>query len=177
MCCRTRCRIASDAGSVCRRPGLCRLSHREPPQRPGTNARRHSTLTSHTRRCVGGPQQMNLESLLRFRAVAVSNTSSLAPLKPRSRRRSSLRMRFICTNLTSTFLRSRHECWKAWVLARVRTCSCPSSSMSRETRDVPGRQPTSVAAGRAYRVLALSYAATSALARAATLGDRRSGLV
>ena len=134
MCCRTRCRIASDAGSVCRRPGLCRLSHREPsPQRPGT--KRSTPLDGYAAHSPvrGGPPQMNLASLLRFCAVAVSNTSSLAPLKPRSRRRSSLRMRFICANLTSTFLRSRHESWKASVLARARTCSRTSSSMSRET--------------------------------------------
>ena len=47
MCCRTRCRIASDAGSVCRPPGLCRLSHREPsPQRPGT--KRSTPLDAHS---------------------------------------------------------------------------------------------------------------------------------
>ena len=112
----------------------CRLSHREPsPQRPGT--KRSTPLDAYAAHSPvrGGPRQMNLASLLRFCAVAVSNTSSLAPLKPRGRRRSSLRMRFICANLTSTFLRSRHESWKASVLARARTCSRTSSSMSRET--------------------------------------------
>jgi len=47
MCCRTRCRIASDAGSVCRRPGLCRLSHGAPsPRRPG--AKRSTPLDAHS---------------------------------------------------------------------------------------------------------------------------------
>jgi len=36
-----------------------------------------------------------------FWAVGVSNTSSLTPLKPRSRRRSSLMMRVICANRIS----------------------------------------------------------------------------
>ena len=43
----------------------------------------------------GGGRQRNLTSRLRFCAVAVSRTSSLAPLKPRSRSRSSLKMRFM----------------------------------------------------------------------------------
>jgi hypothetical protein len=38
---------------------------------------------------------------------------SLTPLKPRSRNRSSLRMRFMCANRISTFLRSRRDCLKA----------------------------------------------------------------
>ena len=42
-------------------------------------------------------------------------------LKPRSRSRSSLRMRFICANRTSIFLRSRRDCWKASVLASALT--------------------------------------------------------
>ena len=76
---------------------------------------------------------MNLTSRLRFCAVAVSSTSSLAPLKPRSRSRSSLRMRFICANRISIFLRSRRDCWKASVLASVRTRSRTSSLTSRVT--------------------------------------------
>jgi hypothetical protein len=60
-----------------------------------------------------------LASSRRFCAVAVSSTSSLTPLKPRSRSRSSFRMRFMCANLISIFLHSRRDCWKASVLARA----------------------------------------------------------
>ena len=42
-------------------------------------------------------------------------------------------MRFICANRISTFLRSRHDCWKASVLASARTWSRTSSSISRVT--------------------------------------------
>src|SRR5215210_9525774 len=80
-----------------------------------------------------GARQRNLASRLRFCAVAVSSTSSLAPLKPRSRSRSSLRMRFICANRISTFLRSLLDCWKASVLANARTRSRISSLRSRVT--------------------------------------------
>ena len=44
---------------------------------------------------TGGGRQRNLARRLRFCAVAVSRTSSLAPLRPRRRSRSSRRMRFI----------------------------------------------------------------------------------
>jgi hypothetical protein len=44
----------------------------------------------------GETRQRMPASRLRFCAVAVSGTSSLTPLEPRSRNRSSLRMRFIC---------------------------------------------------------------------------------
>jgi hypothetical protein len=40
---------------------------------------------------VGGARQRNLANRLKFCAVAVSSTSSLAPLRPRSRSRSSLK--------------------------------------------------------------------------------------
>jgi hypothetical protein len=40
--------------------------------------------------------------------------------KSARRSRSSLRMRFICANRISTFLRSRRYCWKASVLANAR---------------------------------------------------------
>jgi len=66
----------------------------------------------------GGARQRSLASRLRFCAVAVSNTSSLTPFKPRSRSRSSLRIRFIWANRISTFLRSRRDCWKASVLGK-----------------------------------------------------------
>src|SRR5438477_64786 len=79
----------------------------------------------------GGGRQRNLASRLRFCPIAVSKTSSLAPLKPRNRSRSSLRMRFIWANRISTFLRSRRDCWKAAVLASARTRSRTSSLRSR----------------------------------------------
>src|SRR6476659_2612265 len=79
----------------------------------------------------GGAREISLASRLRFCAVAVSSTSSLTPLKPRSRSRSSLRMRFIWANRISTFLRSRRDCWKASVLASARTRSRTSSLRSR----------------------------------------------
>src|ERR1700733_10372409 len=53
------------------------------------------------------------------------------PLKPRSRNRSSPRIRFMCANRISTFLRSRRDCWKASVLASARTRSRTSSLRSR----------------------------------------------
>ena len=79
------------------------------------------------------PQHLAPETsdALRFCAVAVSSTSSLAPFKPRSRSRSSLRMRFMCANRISTFLRSRRDCWNASVLANARTRSRTSSLRSR----------------------------------------------
>jgi hypothetical protein len=44
----------------------------------------------------------------------------LVPCAARSRSRSSLRMRFMCANRISTFLRSLRD-WKASVLANART--------------------------------------------------------
>jgi hypothetical protein len=44
---------------------------------------------------AGGGRNSSLASRRRFCTVAVSSTSSLTPLRPRSRRRSSLKMRFI----------------------------------------------------------------------------------
>jgi hypothetical protein len=81
----------------------------------------------------GGAWRRSLTSLFRFCAVAVSSTSSLAPLKPRSRSRSSLRMRFIYANRISTFLRFWRGCWKASVSANARTLSRTSSLRSRVT--------------------------------------------
>ena len=72
-------------------------------------------------------------SRFRFCAVAVSSTWSLAPLKLRSRSRSSLRTRFRCANRISIFLRSRWDRWKASVLANARTLSRTSSLRSRVT--------------------------------------------
>ena len=47
--------------------------------------------------------------------------------------RSSFKMRFMWVNRISIFLRSRRDCWNASVLARARTRSRTSSSMSRVT--------------------------------------------
>jgi hypothetical protein len=97
-------------------------SSRSPVEGASVSPHRHQ----HTGQAAtdgGGARQRNLTSRLRFCAVAVSRTSSLAPLKPRSRSRSSLRMRFICANRISTFLRSLPDFWKASVLANARTRS------------------------------------------------------
>jgi hypothetical protein len=74
------------------RPGLP-LRHRI----IGTNARRN-VYAGQAAAPDGGGRQRSFVSRLRFRAIAVSSTSSFAPLKPGNRSRSSLRMRFICTN-------------------------------------------------------------------------------
>ena len=52
---------------------------------------------------------INLASLRRFWAVAARRNSSRAPFGPRSRSRSSLRMRLRCANSISIFLRSRRD--------------------------------------------------------------------
>src|SRR5512132_3829867 len=72
---------------------------------------------------IGGDRPTYLASFLKFWAVATSRTSSRAPLKPLSRSRSSLKMRFMWANSISTFLRSWRDCWKASVVARARTRS------------------------------------------------------
>ena len=51
----------------------------------------------------------------KFCAVAASRNSSCAPLGPRSRNRSSFKMRFKWANNISTFLRCRRECRYAGV--------------------------------------------------------------
>jgi hypothetical protein len=52
---------------------------------------------------------INFASFLRFWAVAARRNSSRAPFGPRSRGRSSLRMRLRCANSISIFLRIRRE--------------------------------------------------------------------
>ena len=123
--------VLQNSGVFAEGATLLRCPHWEPRHR------RHRRLTRQL--CGTGlrapPMAVagNLTSRLRFCAVAVSRTSSLAPLKPRSRSRSSLKMRFICANRISIFLRSRRDCWKASVLASARTRSRTSSSISRVT--------------------------------------------
>src|SRR5271168_4196216 len=58
---------------------------------------------------IGAGAGSSLASFLRFWAVAAKRNSSRAPFGPRSRNRSSLRMRLRCANSISTFFRSRHE--------------------------------------------------------------------
>ena len=124
MCCKTRLFLSPTFDFELRRGFVHRLCG---------STLRHGAYAGQTPAPVGGAQWMILASRRRFCAVAVSNTSSRTPLKPRNRRRSSLRMRFMWANLISTFLRSRCDCLKASVFARARTRSRISSSMSRET--------------------------------------------
>jgi hypothetical protein len=126
---------ATHVGRQRHRPGR-RIPHpRGAVRREGVADRRlTSAYARQASASCGGERQRSLASRLRFCAVAVSNTSSVAPLKPRSRSRSSFKMRFICANRTSsTFLRSRRDRWKASVLASARTWSRTSSLTSRVT--------------------------------------------
>src|SRR5262249_17882885 len=84
---------------------------------------------------IGGARHTSLASRRRFRAVAVSSTSSRAPLKPRNRSRSSLRMRFMCANLISIFLRSRRDCWNFSI---GQSADVGSYVLGVVTRDLPG---------------------------------------
>ena len=54
---------------------------------------------------IGAWKGASFASFLRFWAVAANRNSSLAPLGPRRRNRSSLRMRFRCAKSISTFFR------------------------------------------------------------------------
>src|SRR4029077_20176469 len=124
LCCKTR----MDLPTGCRLY-FCRTLFRYADERVAVPTQRHKLVWTGRRH--GGGRQRNLTSRLRFCAVAVSRTSSLAPVKPRSRSRSSLKIRFICANRISIFLRSRCDCWKASVLASARTRSRTSSLRSR----------------------------------------------
>src|SRR5439155_26015127 len=64
----------------------------------------------------------------RFCAMAASKNSSCAPLGPRSRKRSSLRMRLRWANSISTFLSALRDCRYASVLARARATSRAGSN-------------------------------------------------
>jgi len=122
LCCKTRLRFAGGADLSVGQ--LVAFSAER------LTASRHTGLTGYAAQGTGangGVRQRNLTRRRRFCAVAVSSTSSLAPLKPRSRNRSSLRMRFMCANCISTFLRSRRDCSKASVLASARATSRASS--------------------------------------------------
>ena len=83
---------------------------------------------------IGGDLLAYFASLRRFCAVAVSRISSRAPERPRSLRRSSLKIRFMWAKAISTFLRSSRERLKAGVLAKARTRSRTGSSISRGSR-------------------------------------------
>src|SRR5215469_8397255 len=58
---------------------------------------------------IGSAAGTSVASFRRFWAVAARWNSSRAPLGPRSRSRSSFRMRLRCANSISTFLRWRRE--------------------------------------------------------------------
>jgi len=64
-----------------------------------------------------------MASRLRFCAIAVSKNSSRAPLRPRSRSRSTRRMCFMWANRISTFFRSRRERRYLEVLPSARATS------------------------------------------------------
>jgi hypothetical protein len=92
MCCRTLVFPASEghlqlenSWLVWVHPGGAPQHQRLTPTPDATHAVRSAV--------GGGLRQIGLASRRKFCAVAVSNTSSLAPLKPRSRNRSSLRSR------------------------------------------------------------------------------------
>src|SRR6202166_3874824 len=76
---------------------------------------------------------INLASLRRFWAVAARRNSSRAPFGPRSRSRSSLRMRLRWANNISTFLRSRREVRPSQDLAICRAISRAPSWMEHGT--------------------------------------------
>ena len=77
---------------------------------------------------AGGPWGTSIARRRRFWTVAAKVNSSLAPLSPRRRNRSNLRMVFRCANSISTFLRSQRDRWYCSVvaicLAVSRAASC-----------------------------------------------------
>ena len=81
---------------------------------------------------LGGPVPRYFPIRLKFCAVAVSRNSSWAPLKPRSRKRSTFKMRFMCANSISTFFRCRRVLRYAGVFltsrATSRALSCTERS-------------------------------------------------
>jgi hypothetical protein len=114
LCCKTP--LLFSAGPICVLLSLWRSPLRASYGIIGLHAWHRVTAADG-----GGRQRnLNLTRRRRFWAVAVSNTSSLAPLRPRSRSRSSLKIRFMSAKRISTFLRSRRDCSKASVLASAR---------------------------------------------------------
>ena len=104
VCCKTRLVFCSGPVLV----SLCRFPLRASNSVIGT----YAWWTGYAAQVTagdGGGRQRNLTRRRRFCTVAVRSTSSLAPLEPRSRSRSSLKMRFMGANRISTFLRSRRE--------------------------------------------------------------------
>lgn len=122
MCCKTRLLGRDHSDLIFERP-FCST----PLSRAAASTYAHQLLTppdvyaAHAVVARGGDRQSSFASRLKFCAVAVSSTSSFAPVSPRRRSRSSLWMRFMCANRISTFLRSRRETSKAAVLASART--------------------------------------------------------
>src|SRR6476659_4585830 len=76
---------------------------------------------------------ISLANFRRFWAVAARRNSSCAPVGPRSRRRSSLRMRLRWANSISTFLRSRRDVFPSEDLAITRAMSRAPSWIERGT--------------------------------------------
>ena len=67
----------------------------------------------------------------KFWAVAASKNSSCAPESPRSRKRSSFKIRFRCANSISTFFRSQRDCRYSGVVAMARATFRSASWMLR----------------------------------------------
>ena len=103
-----------------------------------------------------GGLQIRLAIFRKFWAVAARSSSSLAPLIPRSLRRSSFRIRLRWAKDISTFLRSSRDCLKAGVFFKARTYSRTLSLTSRGTlrHDVLGQQRFFIGQGPQSRVLA-----------------------
>jgi hypothetical protein len=87
-----------------------------------------ATHSEATAAIGGGARQTSLASRIRFCAVAVSSTSSLPPLKPRSRSRSSFRMRFICKPHLESCVRTWSRKFSVW-------------TQTGRARSTPGRGP------------------------------------
>src|SRR5689334_544134 len=90
---------------------------------------------------AGAGVGISFASLRRFWAVAASRNSSRAPVGPRSRSRSSLRMRLRWAKSISTFLRSRRDTRPSHDLAIARAISRAPSWIERGTLrvDVAGQ--------------------------------------
>lgn len=100
---------------------------------------------------------------LRFWAVAAIKNSARAPLRPRSRRRSSFMMRLRWANSISTFLRSLRDCLHSVVCAMDRATSRAPSWMLRAIlrNGVFGQRPAQDAYSLAILVDLESIAALS----------------
>jgi len=91
--------------------------------RPRPRRPQFAAQTTVSQAGIGCDIGINLASFRRFWAVAARRNSSRAPFGPRSRSRSSLRMRLRWANNISTFLRSRRDARPSQELAMARACS------------------------------------------------------